>query len=132
MTMAAVYAGLTIGPAGGGLLIQHWGWWAMFWGGGALVMLAYALIQILLPSRWRPAPPGAVHLPSSVVVVAAMLLLAIGCSALRQPTLGYGLVAAGLALTIVFVFYQRRLKEPLLNVEVLMRNTVLRNALLVQ
>jgi MFS family permease len=132
ITIAAVYAGLTLGPLCAGFLIHHWSWRAVFWAGGALVMLSYALIQMLLPSNWRRPPPGAVHLPSSILVVAAMLLLAIGCSTVRQPALGYACVAAGLVLTIVFVLSQRRLKEPLLNVEVLMRNTVLRNALLVQ
>jgi MFS family permease len=95
-------------------------------------MLAYVLIQTLLPSSWRRPPPGAVHLPSSALVVAAMLLLAIGCSSVREPALGYACVAAGLVLTMVFLLSQRRLREPLLNVEVLMRNTVLRNALVVQ
>jgi MFS family permease len=132
ITIAAVYAGLTFGPVCAGFLIHHWGWRAVFWAGGALMMLAYALIQVLLPSAWRRPPRGAVHMPSSFLVVAAMLLLAIGCSTLRTPALGYACVAAGSILMLVFLLAQRGLKEPLLNVEVLMRNTVLRDALLVQ
>ena len=38
------------------------------------MMLAYALIQLLLPSAWRRPPRGAVLLPSSCLAVAAMLL----------------------------------------------------------
>jgi MFS family permease len=132
MMIAAVYAGLTLGPVCAGFLIDHWGWRAVFWAGGALVVFGFFLIQLLLVSAWRRPPPEAVHLPSSLLVTAGMLLLAIGCSTLRLPIVGYACVAAGLAFTAVFLFWQRRLKEPLLNVEVLMRNTVLGKALLVQ
>lgn len=132
MMIAAVYAGLTLGPVCAGFLIDLWGWRAVFWAGGALVVLGYFVIQFLLGSAWRRPPPDAVHLPSTLLIVASMLLLAIGCSTLRVGALGYACVAAGIALVIVFIVWQRRLKEPLLNVDVLMRNTVLSNALLVQ
>jgi MFS family permease len=132
MMIAAVYAGLTLGPVCAGFLIDHWGWRAVFWAGGALAVLGYLAIRLFLPSAWRRPQPGAVHGPSTFLIVAAMLLLALGCSTLRIPFLGYGCVAAGLALTAAFILLQRRLEQPLLNVEVLMRNTVLSKALLVQ
>jgi MFS family permease len=132
MMIAAVYAGLTLGPVCAGFLVDHWGWRAVFWAGGALVVLGYFAIQLLLPSAWRRPVPRAVHVPSTLLVVAAMLLLALGCSTLRVPLLGYGGMAAGLALTAAFILLQRRVAQPLLNIEVLMRNTVLSAALLVQ
>lgn len=132
LMIGAVYAGLTLGPVCAGFLIDHWGWRAVFWAGGALVVLGYLVIQRLLASAWRRPPPGAVHLPSTFLVIAAMLLLAIGCSTLRLPLVGYTCVAAGLAFTTVFLWWQRRVKAPLLNVDVLTRNTVLSKALLVQ
>src|SRR6185503_12973793 len=132
MMIAAVYAGLTLGPVCAGFLVDRWGWRAVFWAGGALVVLGCLAIQLLLPSAWRRPPPAAVHLPSTCLIAAAMLLLAFGCSTLRLPLLGYGCVCAGLALTIGFILLQRRLAQPLLNVEMLMRNAVLSKALLVQ
>src|SRR6185295_17762447 len=50
----------------------------------------------------------------------------------REGALGYGAMALGLALLAAFLVLQLRLAQPLLNVEVLARNRVLRNALLVQ
>jgi MFS family permease len=132
MMIAAVYAGLTLGPVCAGFLINHWGWRAVFWAGGALVVLGYVAIQVLLRSDWRRPPADAVHLPSTAMVVVSMLLLAFGCSTLRHGAAGYAAVAAGLALLVGFVLLQSRLKTPLLNVEVLTRNTVLSKALLVQ
>jgi MFS family permease len=132
LMIGAVYAGLTLGPICAGFLIDYWGWRAVFWAGGALIILGYLVIQLLLASSWKRPPAGAVHSPSTFLIVAAMLLLAIGCSTLRAGALGYVCTAAGFALAAVFIVWQRRLKEPLLNVDVLMRNTVLSGALLVQ
>lgn len=130
--LASIYAGLTLGPIGAGLLIDAWGWRAVFLAGGAALVAVYGVTQLMLPSSWRRPPPKAVHLPSTLLVTAAMLLLVLGSASLRAGPLGYAAIAAGLIVAVLFVLWQRRLDEPLLNVEVLMRNTVLRNALLVQ
>jgi MFS family permease len=132
MMIAAVYAGLTLGPVCAGFLVELSGWRAVFWAGGALVLAGYVAIRPLLASAWQAPPRAAVHLPSTALIVAAMLSLAVGCSVLREGALGYMLVLAGVALTALFILVQRRLEQPLLNVEVLMRNTVLSKALLVQ
>jgi hypothetical protein len=115
-----------------GYLVAFWNWRAVFWAGGALVGLGYVAIQLLLSSRWRPVPYGAVHLPSTALLAAAMLALAFGCSTLARPLLGYACVAAGVTLSLGFLALQRRLAQPLLNIELLARNTVLGRALLVQ
>ena len=72
------------------------------------------------------------HLPSTGLLVAAMLALVAGAATLREGAIGYAGVALGLALIAAFVFLQKRLAQPLLNVALLMRNRVLRNALFVQ
>ena len=132
MMIAAVYAGLTLGPLCAGFLTDHWGWRAVFWAGGALVVLGYLAIATLLRSAWRRPPAGAIHLPSTALIVASMLLLAFGCSTLRLGVVGYLCVAAGIGLAAAFVVLQPRVKTPLLNIEVLLRNTVMSRALLVQ
>src|SRR5947208_6533649 len=84
------------------------------------------------PASWRRPPKGAVHLPSTLLAVAAMLVLVGGAATLRQGAAGYGAMALGLALLAAFVLWQRRVAQPLLNVDLLMKNLVLRGALLVQ
>src|SRR5256884_590035 len=51
---------------------------------------------------------------------------------LTLGAIGAGAMALGLALLAAFVLWQRRVAQPLLNVDLLMKNTVLRGALLVQ
>jgi MFS family permease len=73
-----------------------------------------------------------VHLPGTLLLTLAMLALVGGSSTLREGALGYAGMALGLALLVAFVVSQRRVAKPLLNVQVLMQNRVLRNALAVQ
>src|SRR2546426_276348 len=100
--------------------------------GGALVLVLLLPIHFMLPASWRRPPKGAVHLPSALLAVAAMLALVGGAATLRQGAVGYGAMALGLALLAAFVLWQRRVAQPLLNVDLLMKNIVLRGALLVQ
>lgn len=133
ITIGAIYAGLTLGPIIGGALVDRWGWRAVFVAGGALVMLLLAPAHYLLRARWQPpASRGTVHLPSTVLGLAGMLALVGGAASLRDGWLGYAAVALGLTLIALFVRLQRRVAAPLINLELLLANRVLRDALLVQ
>jgi MFS family permease len=132
ITIGAVYAGLTLGPIFAGFLVELASWRAVFLAGGAVVLLLLAPIHFMLRAAWRRPAPRAVHLPSTALASAAMLALVGGAASVREGALGYGAMALGLALFAGFFFLQRRLAQPLLNVEILAKNRVLRNALLVQ
>ena len=129
--IGAVYSGLTLGPICAGLMIDAWGWRAVFLLSAAIIFVGYLLICLMLPSAWR-RPEEWVQLPSTMLMVAAVLCLVAGSAALRSGPAGYGLLAAGITLAILFVLFQRRLRRPLLDVGALMRHHVLRGALLVQ
>jgi MFS family permease len=132
ITIGAVYAGLTLGPVFAGFLVELAGWRAVFLAGGALVLVLLAPIHLLLRTAWRRPAPRAVHLPSTALVAAAMLCLVGGAASLREGAIGYGAIALGLALFAGFFRLQRRVAQPLLSVEVVAANRVLRNALVVQ
>ena len=132
VTIGAVYAGLTLGPICAGALVDVWGWRAVFLAGGAVVLVLLMPIHFMLRAAWRRPAARAVHLPSALLVIAAMLALVGGAATLREGASGYGAAAAGLVLLALFVFFQRRVAAPLLDVELLVKNRVLGAALLVQ
>jgi MFS family permease len=132
ITIGSIYAGLTLGPICAGFLVELWGWRSVFIVGGAVVLLLLVPAHLLLRATWTAPRAGTVHLPSTVLVTAAMLSLVGGAASLREGALGYAGVALGLALLAGFVFLQRRLERPLLNVRILAENRVLGSALLVQ
>ena len=98
ITIGAVYAGLTLGPIFAGFLVELAGWRAVFLAGGVVVLLLLAPIHFMLPAAWRRPAPRAVHVPSTVLVSAAMLVLVGGAATLRDGAIGYGAMALGLAL----------------------------------
>src|SRR5918992_598560 len=108
------------------------GWRAVFLAGGVVVLALLAPIHFMLRAAWRRPAPRAVHLPSTALVSTAMLALVAGAATVREGAIGYGAMVLGLALFAAFFFLQRRVAQPLLNVELLAKNRVLRNALLVQ
>ena len=130
--IGSTYAGLTLGPVGAGFVVELWGWRAVFLSGGAIILLLMIPIHLLLTANWKAPHRGAVHMPSALLVIAAMLFLVLGTATLREGIVGYAGVALGLVLLAVFVFSQKNLQNPLLNTKVLMENGTLRSALTVQ
>ncbi|KIG17703.1 Efflux pump antibiotic resistance protein [Enhygromyxa salina] len=129
--LGAVYAGLTLGPVCAGLLIRVASWRAVFFIGAGLLLLAFSLVALTLPSRWRRSTRSA-QLPSAALIVVAVSCLVAGSATLRLGSLGIALLSAGVVLSIVFVLIQRRLEDPLLDVRALARHRIMRDALLVQ
>jgi MFS transporter, DHA2 family, multidrug resistance protein len=107
-----------VGPVAGGLLVDHFGWRAVF-----LVTVPLCLAAIALAPRFiiagRPLP-GARKRPLDmiglVLVVGALCALLGGLAALiRQPLAGAAAVALGLALAVAFVIWERSTLHPLLD-----------------
>jgi hypothetical protein len=99
--------------------------------GAAPLLLGSLLVHCLPPSSWR-RPAKSVDLPSAALVVVAVLCLVAGSTMVREGPLGYASLLGGLMLATVFVLWQRRFEQPLVDVEALIRHRALRNALVVQ
>ena len=130
--IGAVYVGLTLGPVCAGYLVEWLGWRAVFLVGGAVVFLLLLPTHFMLQARWRRPAPGAVHLPGTLLLVTALLVLVGGAATLREGAAGWAAVALGFALLGAFVLTQRRVAAPLVNIGLLVKNRVLSFALLVQ
>lgn len=107
-----------VGPVAGGLLVDHFGWRAVF-----LVTVPLCLAAIALAPRFvvpgRPLP-GAHKRPfdaiGMVLVVAALCAVLGGLAALiRAPWAGAAGLALGAALAYGFVVWERNTLHPLLD-----------------
>ena len=110
-----------VGPVVGGLLVDHYGWRAVF-----LVTVPLCLAAIALAPRFviagRPQP-GAHKRPFDpiglVLVVTALCALLGGLAALiRAPALGSAAVALGIGLAVAFVVWERSTLHPLLDLSI--------------
>lgn len=110
-----------VGPVAGGLLVDHFGWRAVF-----LVTVPLCLAAIALAPRYviagRPLP-GARKRPFDAIglmlVIAALCVLLGGLAALiRQPVPGVAAVVLGILLAAAFVVWERSTLHPLLDFKI--------------
>jgi EmrB/QacA subfamily drug resistance transporter len=111
----------------GGLLIDHTSYHWIFWSGAIMAGLATLGVRTL--------PAGSHHVKGKVDYIGAVLL-AIGVTAplialTKTAAWGWtdarvlGLIAAGLIVLVLFGLFEQRVREPLVDMSVLRRPTVL-------
>ncbi|MDD7937342.1 MFS transporter [Actinomycetospora lutea] len=127
---SAIMVGGALGPALGGLLLQHFWWGAVFLPGVAVMVLLLAVGPRLLPEG---AGTGVGRLDPASVALSLLALLPVvhGVKALARGDAGVPTVAAlvvGVAAGVAFVRRQRRLEHPLLDLR-LLAHPALRGAL---
>jgi MFS family permease len=129
--IGSTYAGLSLGPMCAGAFVEWSGWRAVFWFGAALLTVAALVVARRLPWTWK-SPRGAVHVPSALVVVAAVACAVVASSRMHHGAEGFVWLGASTLLVAWFVRTQKRLVRPLLDFAALRQNGALRSALLVQ
>jgi EmrB/QacA subfamily drug resistance transporter len=118
---AAVAVGAAIGPLGGGLLIELFGWRAIFVMGIPVAAVGLAIVLVAVPGDRRGAGP--VPAPVDVALLGAglaLVLLALGeADGGRFVPRGLVLLVLGLAALGVLAVRDGRSARPLLNLELL-------------
>ncbi|TDA25404.1 MAG: MFS transporter [Archaeoglobi archaeon] len=118
---SAVYAGLSLGPFVGGVITQNFGWRLLF----AIPMLI-ALIPILLALRIeeeRIDRKENFDLIGSALFSIFLLTLILGFSSLPSQV-GILLLVASILLLAMFVYFESKIPQPVLNVGLFRRNLV--------
>ncbi|MGH2961361.1 MAG: MFS transporter [Solirubrobacterales bacterium] len=116
----AVAGGLTsVGPIAGGYLTE-WTWRAIFWVNVPVAIIALVLTAISKPvSAKAPAP---LDYRGTVLIAGGMGLSVLGLQ--QSAVWGWGdpatwaCIAAGAALLVAFVAYERRTSDPLIRVRI--------------
>lgn len=123
INVAAVYAGLSLGPFVGGLLTQYLGWRSIFWANVPLGLLIIALIFWKLKGEWAEAKGEKFDIAGSIIY--SLMLIAIMYGFTMLPELpGAGLILAGGLGIVAFVKWETKVKSPVLDVRLFRNNTV--------
>jgi EmrB/QacA subfamily drug resistance transporter len=116
--------GVALGPISGGWLLEHFSWGSVFLVNVPIVAVAIAGAVVLVPNSRDPRAPR-LDLAGVALSIAGVSLLV--WSLIEAPRHGwvsaatFGGVLGALALLAVFVWWERRTKAPLLDVN-LFRN----------
>jgi len=111
--------GNAIGPLLGGFMLEHFWWGSVFLLGVPVMALLLALGPVLLPES-RDPNAGRLDIASAALSLAAILAVIYGIK--RTASEGFSSAAAaaiagGLVIGFVFVHRQRRLRDPIIDLD---------------
>lgn len=118
---AGVYLGLSAGPWLGGLIVTHFGWRWIFYGGAIPCAIGLFLSLKALPVRPVIARGVRFDFGGAVFIALGMILLSQGGSHLNDIA-GVLMLVAGIFFLLCFVVWEGRAKAPLLNLSLFSGN----------
>ena len=115
-----VYVGLTLGPFLGGILTDAFGWQSIYILMVPLILISGIMVFFFLKTEFTE-PTFKFDILGALIYAGATFLLMYGLSTITD----FGspvLAALGLALLILFIWYEKRKEHPLLHVGLFFKN----------
>ncbi|MFF5078087.1 DHA2 family efflux MFS transporter permease subunit [Actinoplanes sp. NPDC000266] len=117
-----------LGPIIGGLLVEHVNWESVFYVNAPIGVIALIVSALVLPQSRNSTGHHRFDIPGIVLLAAGLVVMVFGV--VKGETWGWGsaatlgTIAAGLAILLVFGWYETRVEHPLLPMR-LFRNSAL-------
>ena len=121
INIAAVYLGLSFGPFFGGVLTHHLGWRSVFFLNVPFGIIMVVLILWKLKGEWAEARNEKFDIIGSFIYSLMLLSIMYGFSLLPNG-LSIVLIVAGVAGVVLFIYWEGRAKNPVLNIELFKSN----------
>lgn len=121
--ITSVYLGLTLGPPLGGLLTQYFGWRSIFLVNVPIGIAAMLLVLWKLKGEWAECRGEHFDLAGSLIYAVGLVAVMYGFSQLPSST-GGALIVAGLVTISAFIWYERRVPTPVLDMRLFVESRV--------
>lgn len=121
--VAAVYAGLSVGPTIGGALTYHWGWRSIFVAIVPLGLLTIFISFKYLTGEWRGSPGEKLDWSGSLLYGFSLVAFIYGASLLPH-VMAFIMAGFGLAGLVVFVAYEKSVPFPVFEVRLFEKNRI--------
>jgi len=121
ITIATIYAGLSIGPFLGGILTDRFGWPAIFLINVPLGLITIALTLYGVKHEWADAAGERFDL-TGALVYGVMLFSGIFGMLLLPDPYAFSWLFVALCTAGIFVWWERRCKSPLVNLKIFSNN----------
>jgi EmrB/QacA subfamily drug resistance transporter len=121
LSVAAVFLGASIGPTLGGLLTQYLGWRSIFY--FTLIPQIPALVVLFMKVKRDAvvANKEPYDIPGSILYAITLFSIVYGFSLLPE-SVGAWIIAFGIIMLIVFIFWELRIESPLFNIHHFTKN----------
>jgi EmrB/QacA subfamily drug resistance transporter len=123
ISIAAVYLGLSVGPFVGGFLTQQMGWRYIFWLNLPLGFVLLGVIFLMLKGDWAEARGSKFDSLGSMIFAVMLFLIMYGFSQIPSQY-AFMMIIAGIAGLIVFVAYEMRIANPVIDIKLFRYNSV--------
>ncbi|MEJ2490629.1 MAG: MFS transporter [Desulfuromonadales bacterium] len=124
IAVASVYAGISCGPFFGGVLVNTFGWRAIFYLVVPLGLITFAVSWFRLRGEWAESRGEPFDWQGSLIYAVAILMLITGASNLDRGHWAWALALAGMAGIALFLRFEAKAAYPVLDVALLRRNRV--------
>jgi MFS family permease len=121
ITIATVYAGLSIGPFLGGILTDHFGWPSIFLVNVPLSLLTIALTLWGVKHEWADAAGEGFDVGGAVIYGILLFSLIYGMLLFPDPA-GLAWILAALVFGVLFYRWEKPQTSPLIDFSVFMNN----------
>lgn len=124
-TIAAVYCGLSVGPALGGFFSYYLGWKTIFYFIAAVCAAAWVIAAVsMTKEEWIVNANGGLDMPGSFLYAVAMIAVMVGLSEIISLWYAKYMIAVGLVVFLVFLYGEWHKKSPVLPVRIFADNRV--------
>ncbi|MCJ7605684.1 MAG: MFS transporter, partial [Dehalococcoidales bacterium] len=123
ISMAGVYAGLSLGPLIGGFLTENLGWRSIFYTCGILCILLLVMVFLALKTEWREARGEKFDLRGSIIFSLSIAMFMYGFSTINTVP-GMALCAVGVVGLLFFVRWEFRVPSPIFHFSLFRENRV--------
>jgi len=123
INVAAVYLGLSLGPFLGGVLTQYFGWRSIFLANVPLGLIIITFVFWKLKGEWAEARGEKFDFIGSIVYSLSLAAIMYGFSLLPSMS-GLWLALGGIFVLLLFVGWEIKVENPVLDINLFRNNTV--------
>lgn len=121
INVASIYFGLSLGPPLGGILTQYFGWRSIFILNAILCLIIIFLIFQKMRVEWIVEKREKFDFIGFIIYSFALIMIIYGFSSLSL-ILGLWLVLIGLIGIFVFIIWEKRIENPMMNINLFKNN----------
>jgi EmrB/QacA subfamily drug resistance transporter len=123
INITATYLGLSSGPVIGGLLTQYFGWRSIFAFLVPFGIISLILIYRKIKTEWAESSDEKFDLRGSLIYGFALASFMFGFSRLPS-SIGWIGVSTGLLMAVVFIFLEKKIRNPVFDIRLILQNRV--------
>lgn len=121
-SVSVTYLGLSVGPVVGGMMNNHFGWGSIFYLTAVLGLGAAVGIYTRLQGEWASSKGESFDFAGTLMYIIGLMAFLYGLSSIENSHWSKYLVLMGIVFIILFVRWEAKTREPLLQVQIFKDN----------